>query len=329
LLYQLGGPQGLELRSSIPHGDTFTSIARRGSLLYVGTGRGTVRVFDISQAVPVERAELVLSSGPLPERVVNLDLSGDLLIGMVNSQIVAGRLRAGGLSVSPAFSFRDPVLCTLQIAVSGRYLYLLGVVDGYGRSGGVATYDLQAGSQPSLVGRWTSDCGTGYAFAVGGGRAFIDCTPDFGSNQRRRVQVVDLTDPAQPFLAGTMALETDGLAVVDGILYALLSGEPRLASYDLSQPGVPPRLGTLRGEPTGLPQAYDPATKTGFAYGFDSGGPGGGRRYGIVAIDLSDPRRMSLAGYYFSEPVHAVPQVVLAGRVYSVGDRLAIFELER
>jgi len=329
LLYQIGSPEGFELRWTLPHGDTFSSIAARGSHLYVGTGRGTVRVFDISQAPPAQRASFDFGPGPASGQISNLILSGDLLIGMVDGQIVARRLQADGLSATSAFTLRDPLIYPAQLARAGRYLYLLGTLGGYFGAGSLAVYDLESGSGPVVVGRWSSSCGTSQASAVGGGRAFIDCTPEFGGSQPRQVQVVDLADPAHPFLAGAMALETDEMAVLNGVLYARLSGQVRLEAYDLAQPGVPPRLGGLEGEPIAVPTAYDPATRTGFGYGFDSGGPEGALRYGIVAHDLKDPRRLRRAGYYLSELGYGTPQAVIAGRVYCSGRRLGAFELER
>ena len=241
-------------------------VAVAGSRAYVvGTGVGGLQVIDISNPIApavigslaLNEASNVTAAGPrvyvadgtFGVRIVNATVLPPTIVGSYNSPgfaldvFVSGTTayvadHTSGLRVvnvtNPALpvetsSFATAASCR-DVVVSGKVAYVACATQG------LLTLDLSV-SPPSLL----DVCDTpdnAWAVAVTGNFAYV-------ADRAGGLQVIDVTDPANTFVAGSF--DTPGLAsdvAISGDVVYVADGAPGVEMFDVTNPASPVLLET-------------------------------------------------------------------------------------
>ncbi len=189
-----GCEPGLELMATAS--TTFNderSIAIEGDYAYVGSNRGYITVFDITDPYnPVQ----VGSIGPSGQQVWGLDVCGD-------------RLYAANDAVGFAiYDISDPsALTELGRRSDGRYAWSVYIDEGtypyayvsYGYTGsaGLAIYDVSDPSAIGLVAQYNATGGSGRDIWVQDGLAYL-----LNGHPPNALDIIDISDPSSPGKVG-------------------------------------------------------------------------------------------------------------------------------
>jgi hypothetical protein len=337
-LYEVRIDGRVSYRSGLPHNGPLYSLAASGSLLYVGSDLCEILVLDISEAVPRLRGRIPICAfagwpDPAATRITKLWLEGRRLIAAMPDFLIGQRLSSDGLSGEPELSL--PETYGLDEVVWGRWL--LRYAPNYDTlTNSLEIYDLEVTPTPPRVGILGSPCFGGLSIAVSDERVFLDCPskPEI-PGAPAAIEVVSLSDPTHPRLVGEIELPETLAHTISALADTLYvyTFDDRLISYDLTEPGVPPRLGILRSPKLGAPVTLDPASS--IAFGPGRGYCGGAICDGLVALNLEDPRTVKVVGWYLDDvPLFQTQEftrpVYHRGRIYAAaGERqLYVFRFD-
>ncbi len=286
------------------------NVEVQARVAYVADGWGGLRVLDVTkQATPAEIGSYQ------PDRV----FASSLVISE-NRLYVADR--EAGLRVIDALDPARPVQLGLyrpfgyaaDVGAAGNYAYV--AAGQYG----LRVVDISDPTRPREVGSETA-VGWAETIAVAGQHAYIGTLPYEGS----RLQVVNIADPAHPTLVSSLALEpgvSRDIVVRDGIAY--IADEWGLQLIDVSNPLTPVRLSftDLHTGASGQPATVGIDVKGNMAFIAQSEG-------GLLVVDVSDPRKPTLAATYKSPDILKVVSLVVLGKRVYMGDhgRLQIVDI--
>jgi len=152
-------------------------------------------------------------------------------------------------------------------------------------SAGVRIVDVTDPANPTEVGAWTGAGGT--YLALDGD---VACTIEPIANQPYYLHTVDVSDPAQPALLGTLQVPTLvwGLASADGYVYVCVH-DTDVFVIDIRDPANPLQVGQL-----GVPDPREARIEQGLLW-VSSGDAVEG---GLFTFDLADPATPAPVGHY-------------------------------
>jgi hypothetical protein len=238
-------------------------IALEGDLAYVAAAH-SLAVVDVS----TPESPIVVGSLPWGEE----DYLADVAVAGDRACVAAA---ADGLYVVDVSDPEDPVLVgldssggALDVAIRGDLAYVAG-------GNGLRIVDLADPTGPKTVGTWAG-WGWAEAIAVAGDYAYL-------TESSSGLAIIDVSDPAEPVLAGLLPLDfVSGLCVSPP--YVFLATGWGLVVVDASDPTIPIGMGIF-GPSLGRSPALHGSVLYG-SRGFD----------GIVAVDVSNPLEPDLLG---------------------------------
>jgi hypothetical protein len=316
LVFDTTNPTMPEPIASWPLTSSSLSMATDGRLIYVGTTKSGLYVFDPSQpaaprlvystlwgqlvdamvqrgdylflAMHVQVAGIVVLrvSGAVPEYVRGLNLRGQVAGGIALEGDYAYVATTAGLEVANLTDPEKPSwLAKVDLGASGLDVVVWGqrayVLTGSQAGSGIAVVDISKPDQPGLLGQ-SPLAAWGYCIRLVGGHLFV--ATDKG------LQVFDLSNPDSPASVGHYDSTSPALGArqLGTSLYVTEAGPAWNGTevVDISAPENPHRVGFFE---TGA-QGADVRLAGRYAYLATP--------YGVQVLDMADPKLPRVAGRY-------------------------------